>query len=91
MSLREREPTVSLRIVFDAERSHRRTFARRNSLHSIEEPLVLYRIHPGNRSRSAQIHLAPGEGPYMVALPLRRLRRAWYLHRHPLSIALDVG
>jgi len=27
---------------------------------SIEEPLSLYRVHPGNRSRNLEIHIAPG-------------------------------
>jgi hypothetical protein len=26
----------------------------------IEEPLTLYRVHPGNRSRDLDIHIAPG-------------------------------
>jgi len=35
--------------------------ARYCNLRSIEEPLTLYRTHPGNRSRNLDIHLAPGE------------------------------
>jgi glycosyltransferase involved in cell wall biosynthesis len=59
--------------------------ARRKSLRSIAEPLVLYRVHPGNRSRNAQIHVAPGELVLRrlftdPALPpeVRRLRRRAY-------------
>jgi glycosyltransferase involved in cell wall biosynthesis len=59
--------------------------ARRNGLRSIAEPLVLYRVHPGNRSRNAQIHVAPGELVLRriftdPALPpdVRRLRRPAY-------------
>jgi glycosyltransferase involved in cell wall biosynthesis len=34
--------------------------ARRCNLVSIEEPLSLYRVHPGNRSRNLDIHIEPG-------------------------------
>jgi hypothetical protein len=34
--------------------------ARHCGLVSIEEPLSLYRVHPGNRSRNLDIHIAPG-------------------------------
>jgi glycosyltransferase involved in cell wall biosynthesis len=34
--------------------------ARHCNLVSIEEPLSLYRVHPGNRSRNLQIHIQPG-------------------------------
>ena len=34
--------------------------ARRCNLQSIEEPLALYRVHPGNRSRDLGIHVASG-------------------------------
>lgn len=35
--------------------------ARHCNLLSIEEPLTLYRVHPGNRSRNVDIHIAPGD------------------------------
>lgn len=34
--------------------------ARHCDLRSLAEPLVLYRVHPGNRSRNVDIHVAPG-------------------------------
>jgi glycosyltransferase involved in cell wall biosynthesis len=34
--------------------------ARHCNLFSIEEPLSLYRVHPGNRSRDLDIHIEPG-------------------------------
>jgi hypothetical protein len=59
--------------------------ARRRALRSIAEPLVLYRLHPGNRSLNAHIHIAPGETILArlfddPALPadLRRHRRRAY-------------
>jgi glycosyltransferase involved in cell wall biosynthesis len=121
--------------------------ARRNGLRSLAEPLVLYRVHPGNRSRNVEIHVAPGEivlrrlfadpalppnvrrlrrraygafyrmlaggylragrpgssllwamravakDPrqiaYILAMPLRRLRRAWYRRTHPVPISIE--
>lgn len=120
--------------------------ARRNGLRSLAEPLALYRVHPGNRSRNAQIHIAPGEivlrrlfadpslppevrrlrrraygafyrmlaggylragSPgaalpwgmravaqdprqlaYILAMPVRRLRRAWYRRTHTVPISM---
>ncbi len=35
--------------------------SRHCNLVSIEEPLVLYRVHPGNRSRDVDIHIDPGQ------------------------------
>lgn len=121
--------------------------SRRASLRGIEEPLVLYRVHPGNRSRNVGIHIAPGatilqrlfsdpdlppdirrmrrraygsfyrmlaggyvnagsldismrwalravaQDPrqlvYLLAMPVRRGRQAWYRHRHPIPITRD--
>lgn len=34
--------------------------ARHNALQNLDEPLTMYRIHPGNRSRNLQIHVEPG-------------------------------
>jgi glycosyltransferase involved in cell wall biosynthesis len=34
--------------------------ARHGKLTSVEEPLALYRVHPGNRSRELEIHVEPG-------------------------------
>lgn len=34
--------------------------ARHGELHNVNEFLTLYRIHPGNRSRDLDLHLAPG-------------------------------
>ena len=34
--------------------------ARHGNLVSVEEPLALYRVHPGNRSRDLEIHVEPG-------------------------------
>jgi len=60
-------------------------FARRGSLRAIEEPLVLYRVHPGNRSRDVGIHIAPGQAILRrlfedPTLPpeIRRMRRQAY-------------
>jgi hypothetical protein len=35
--------------------------ARHWGLRSVREPLALYRVHPGNRSRDVSIHVEPGE------------------------------
>jgi glycosyltransferase involved in cell wall biosynthesis len=59
--------------------------ARYCNMISIEEPLALYRVHPGNRSRNLDIHIAPGfrvlDGLFAdPELPehIRKRRRAIY-------------
>jgi glycosyltransferase involved in cell wall biosynthesis len=59
--------------------------ARHCNLASLEEPLSLYRVHPGNRSRNLAIHIEPGHrvlGRLFAdpSLPahVRRLRRRVY-------------
>lgn len=56
---------TSLAILEDWEFSLRA--ATRSVLWSVEEPLALYRVHPGNRSLDLDLHVAPG------MLVLRRL------------------
>jgi hypothetical protein len=48
----------SLEILEDWELMIR--LARNGGLVNVEEPLALYRVHPGNRSRDLEIHVEPG-------------------------------
>jgi len=48
----------SLPILEDWELAVR--LARHGELRNMNEPLTMYRIHPGNRSRDLQLHIAPG-------------------------------
>ncbi len=55
------------------------------AMRSVPDPLVLYRVHPGNRHRNVQIHIKPGhiilEGLFAEEnLPreIRRMRRKVY-------------
>lgn len=74
--------------------------ARYCNLVSLEEPLSLYRVHPGNRSRNLEIHIQPGLlvlsrlfGDPTLPSGIRAKKRLIYAHFYTMLSggALKVG